>query len=75
LKTKNGIILIRNRRHIMLDVEKKIEEVNATMAIENMPLTEDIKEELRLAYNGEVTFEELIGNAVAMYSRKKNIDE
>ena len=59
----------------MLDVEKKIEEVNATMAIENMPLTEDIKEELRLAYNGEVTFEELIGNAVAMYSRKKNIDE
>jgi len=51
----------------MQDIEQTIREVNGTMAIEGMPLTEADKEALRGALRGDYSFAELIGNIIAEY--------
>ena len=53
----------------MRDAEQKIKEVNATMAMEGMPLTESDKENMRKVLNGEVSFAEMRKRILADYTQ------
>ena len=44
----------------MRNVEQTIREINGTMAIENMPLTDDDRKRLREVLNGRVSVETVI---------------
>lgn len=55
------------------DVERLIGEVNGTMAIEGMPLTDEDKERLRIVLRGEVTADEMVGRLVAKHRRSENV--
>jgi len=49
------------------DIEQAIREINGTMAIEGMPLTEGEKEELRSVMRGERSYADLIESILAEY--------
>ena len=54
----------------MSDKAKKIiEEVNATMSLENMPLSEDDKRNIELIVTGKLTVDEVINNIKQKYIR------
>ena len=53
----------------MRDIEQKIREVNATMAMEGMPLTEDDKTRLRDILSGKADAEIIISQLVAKHMR------
>ncbi len=53
----------------MRDVEQTIREVNGTMAIEGMPLTDEDKNRLRSILNGEMSYEAAIRGIIDKYSR------
>lgn len=57
----------------MRDIEQKIREVNATMAMEGMPLTEADKEDLQTVLRGEISFEEMKKRILADYQPKQVI--
>ena len=50
--------------------EQIIREVNGTMAIEGMPLTEKDKENLRQVLQGKVPYREMRRRILAKYQRK-----
>ncbi|MCC8131377.1 MAG: antitoxin VbhA family protein [Ruminococcus sp.] len=52
-----------------LNPDRIIANVNATMAMEGMPLTDEDKARLRLCLNGEKTFEETVEELVRMYTQ------
>lgn len=52
---------------IMSDVEQKIREVDGTMAMEGMPLTEADKENMRKVLRGDVSFSEMKKRILADY--------
>jgi len=43
----------------MRDIEQKIREVDSTMAMEGMPLTEADKDDMRSVLRGDVSFQEM----------------
>ncbi len=49
--------------------DRIIANVNATMAMEGMPLTNEDKARLRRCLNGEKTFEETVAELVKMYTK------
>ena len=51
----------------MRDVEQKIRDVNGTMAIEGMPLTEDDKARLRSILRGEIDYDTAIQDIIVKY--------
>ena len=51
----------------MRDVEQKIRDVNGTMAIEGMPLTEDEKARLRSILHGEIDYDTAIQDIITKY--------
>jgi hypothetical protein len=55
------------------DIERLIGEVNGTMAIEGMPLTDDDKERLRIVLRGEVTADEMVRRLVTKHRRSENV--
>ncbi|MDR1408885.1 MAG: hypothetical protein LBJ12_01155 [Oscillospiraceae bacterium] len=55
----------------MRDIEQTIREVNGTMAIEGMPLTDNDKESLCGALRGEYSFAELIASIIAEYQSQR----
>lgn len=55
----------------MPDIEQIIREVNGTMAIEGMPLTEADKNDLRGALRGDYSFSELISKIIAEYAPQR----
>jgi hypothetical protein len=55
------------------DFECLIGEVNGTMAIEGMPLTDEDKERLRVVLRGEVTADEMVRQLVAKHRRSENV--
>ena len=61
----------------MQDIEQTIREVNGTMAIEGMPLTEEDKERLRLIMRGELTYKDAIRGILEKYAKYsvKNYDQ
>jgi hypothetical protein len=54
----------------MRDVEQLIREVNGTMAIEGMPLTDEDKNKMREVLRGEVSFEAMRNSILAEYMPK-----
>jgi hypothetical protein len=54
----------------MRDVEQTIREVNGTMAIEGMPLTDEDKNRLRSILRGEITYEAAIREIIERYTAK-----
>ncbi len=50
------------------DIEQKIREVNGTMAIEGMPLTDEDKNRLRSILRGEISYETAIKRIIDKYS-------
>ena len=52
----------------MRDMEQKIREINATMAIEGMPLTDEDKENMRAVLRGEISFADMKKRILAEYS-------
>ncbi|MCD7784047.1 MAG: antitoxin VbhA family protein [Oscillospiraceae bacterium] len=52
-----------------INPERIIANVNATMAMEGMPLTDEDKARLRLCLNGEKSFEETVAELVKIYQR------
>jgi len=54
-----------------IDAERIIGEVNGTMAIEGMPLTDEDKKCIRRVLNGEVSLEEMIGSIIGEYVTEK----
>lgn len=57
----------------MYDIEHVISEINATMAIENMPLTELDKENLRSVLLGKISYQDLRERILADYQHKRLI--
>ena len=55
----------------MSDIDRIIENVNATMEMENMPLTDDNKSMLRNCLEGRVLFDDMLGNLIAKYTHEK----
>lgn len=50
------------------EIEKLINEVNGSMAIEGMPLTEEDKDRLRLCASGKVSCDEMVKRLVEKYT-------
>ena len=55
----------------MRSIEQKIQEVNSTMAMEGMPLTEDDKARLRDVFSGNINAEALIKQLVEKHTKKE----
>ena len=60
---------------IMRDIEQKINEINGTMAIEGMPLTEKDRENMRAVLRGEVSFSDMKQQILAEYKPKQTAYE
>ncbi len=54
----------------MRDIEQTVREVNGTMAIEGMPLTDEDKERLRSILRGEISYDAAIRAIIDKYSAK-----
>jgi hypothetical protein len=52
----------------MKDVEKIIGEVNGTMAIEGMPLTDQDKDRLRECITGKTSYDEMVRRLVKKHT-------
>lgn len=52
----------------MKDIERIIGDINGTMAIEGMPLTEEDKAMLRKCITGKVSSDEMVKRLVKQYS-------
>lgn len=50
------------------EMENRIARVNATMAMEGMPLTEEEKDVLRDIYPGKISYEEVISELIEKYT-------
>jgi len=57
----------------MRDVEQTIREVDGSMAIEGMPLTEEDKNRLRDILNGQISIDSVIRQLTEKYSDKANV--
>lgn len=54
----------------MRDIEQKIREVDGTMAMEGMPLTEADKENMRSVLQGDISFQEMKKRILSDYQPK-----
>ncbi len=52
----------------MRDMEQTVREVNGTMAIEGMPLTDEDKERLRAILRGEIGYDTAVQKIIDKYS-------
>lgn len=55
----------------MRDIEQAIREVNGTMAMEGMPLTEADKENMRAVLRGDISFQDMKKKILADYLPKQ----
>jgi len=56
----------------MRDIEQKIREVNGTMAIEGMPLTDEDKARLRDVLSGRTSADAVVKQLVQKHTRKEH---
>jgi hypothetical protein len=59
----------------MKDIEQTIREVDATMSMEGMPLSEADKEDMRTVLRGEASFKEMRRRIIDEYTPKRIIRE
>jgi len=62
-------IIYTERGVNMRDIEQIIREVNGTMAIEGMPLTDDDKNRIRDILHGHVSIEEVVSQLTEKYKK------
>ena len=55
----------------MTKTDRIIENVSATMAMEDMPLTEDNKRTIRRYLDGAESFEDVLASVIQKYAREK----
>lgn len=55
----------------MNDIERIITNVNATMEMENMPLTDDNKLMIRKCLEGDILFDDMLNSLINKYSHSK----
>lgn len=55
----------------MRDAEKVIREINGSMAIEGMPLTDDDEERMRKCYNKEISYKDMREQLVKKHTVKQ----
>jgi hypothetical protein len=55
------MLLMKKAGITMKDIEQKIREVDATMSMEGMPLSEADKEDMRTVLRGEASFRQNAG--------------
>jgi hypothetical protein len=55
----------------MRDIEQEIREVDATMSMEGMPLSEADKEDMRAVLRGEVSLKEMRQRIIDEYTPKR----
>ena len=60
---------------IMRDIEQMIREVNGTMAIEGMPLTDEDKENMRAVLRGDISFADMKKKILTEYELKQAVYE
>lgn len=65
------IIYIMKVGVFMSEVERIISNVNATMEMENMPLTDDDKDMLKSCLEGKVMFDDMLNSLISAFSREK----
>ncbi len=53
----------------MSDIDRIIENVNATMDMENMPLTNENKEMIRACLEGRTSFSDMLEKVIIKYKR------
>lgn len=58
----------------MRDIEQKIREVDGTMAMEGMALTEADKENMRKVLRGKVSYKDMKKRILADYQKKSSHD-
>lgn len=51
------------------EIENRIARVDATMAMEDMPLTEEQKNTLRKIGQGKITYEEVLNRLIKKYTK------
>jgi hypothetical protein len=56
----------------MLGIEQKINEVNGTMAMEGLPLTEADKNAMRDVLSGKISFDDMKKKIIAEYKQPEN---
>lgn len=54
------------------EIEKRIAQVNATMALEGMPLTKKDKNLLREISIGNISYENALKKAIMMFKKEKS---
>lgn len=57
----------------MSETERILENVNATMSMENMPLNDEEKNLVKQCLEGKILFEDAVGNLVNKYVRNRGI--
>lgn len=57
----------------MNDIERIINNVNATMEMENMPLTDDNKSMIRMCLEGNALYDDMLNSLIIKYSHDKVI--
>jgi hypothetical protein len=62
-------------RNGMKDIEQTIREVDATMAMEGMPLSDADKEDMRMVLRGEVSLKEMRQRILNEYMPKRTVRE
>jgi antitoxin Phd len=68
---QGGQSLKSENRCVMRDTEQKIREVNATMAMEGMPLTDEDKSRLRDIFEGRKTVEKTVQELIQKHSPRR----
>jgi hypothetical protein len=58
----------------MKDIKQKIREVDATMSMEGMPLTDDDKTRLRDIFEGRATVDETVQKLVQKHTQTVRLD-
>jgi len=61
----------KSAKTTLADTERIIGEVNGTMAIEGMPLTDDDKMCIRSVLSGDVSMDEMLRNIISEYVTEK----
>jgi hypothetical protein len=67
---QTGDAKCREAGDLMRDIEKEIRDVNGTMALEGLPLTDEDKENMRAVLRGDVTFRAMERKIMAKYRPK-----
>jgi hypothetical protein len=74
-KRTDPTVITRQKGGIMRDTGQKVREVNATMAMEGMPLTDEDKDRLRDIFEDRTTVEKTVQTLIQKHAQKRTVHE